>query len=203
MDQNDPAWHEAEVGDRITVEYETPESASRETVNGEVVYLDVNANDLIMNTWFVGDDGYLYQLGKNRISRTSDRYTAEAAAEQLSGFDPSEIINSLERLDGLTEAGQNYSNVDVLNIEPPEESDEADDYESMTDYALQAAALQEAREGTLSDAFDTLLERQEQVHTDFIRAQAYENNQQLADELRIRSDRLRTGLKDAMDKAND
>ena len=199
MDQNDPAWHEAEVGDRITVEYTHPETASRQAVEGEVVYLDRNANDLVMNTWFVGTDDYLYQLGKNRIARTPERYTVESAAKKLASFNQHGIPESLTRIDGLTDGGQELSTTDVVKID----RDEGDNYDQMTDYELQAAALQEAREGVLMEAFNALLERQEQVHTDFIRAQAHENDQQLADELRIRSDRLCTGLKDALDRAND
>jgi len=194
-------FHDANEGDRITVEYESPEHADRQTVEGEVVYVDVNANDLVMHTWFVDDDGYLYRVGKNRISRAHDQYAVQEAAQKLADFDKADIPDTLMRLDGLTEAGQQTSAVEVLSIANGP-MHETNDYEAMDDYELQAAALQEAREGVLSEAFNALLERQEQVHTNFIRAQAYGNSEQKKDELRIRSDRLRTGLKHAMDKAD-
>jgi len=200
MDQNGPSYDSAEVGDRITVEYATPEVEGRAGISGEVVSVDVNANGERMNTWFVGQDGYLYRLGANYMERTPERYSVQAAKQQLRGFDQDKITTSLMRIDRFDEPNQAYCSVEVVYVEP---QDENDDYDRMTDYELQAAALQEAREGTLSEAFDALLERQEQTHADFIRTQAYESDRQRADELRIRSDRLRTGLKDALDRAND
>ena len=201
MDQNGPCYDTAEVGDRITVEYATPEvEARRAGISGEVVSVDTNANGERMNTWFVGQDGYLYRLGANYMERTPERYSVQSAKEKLSGFDQGEIPASLMRVDRFGEPNQAYDSVEVVYVEP---QDESDDYDVMTDYELQAAALQEAREGTLSDAFDALLERQERTHADFIRTQAYESDRRKSDELRIRSDRLRTGLKDALDTAND
>lgn len=200
MDENDLSYDDAAVGDRISVEYDNPESDVRTSVSGEVVFLDVNANEVIMSTWFLGNDSYLYRLGSSRIARSAERYTVEAAKQQLSGFDRSNITDSLSHLTKWPNPDYDKDSVEVVNIE---RADESDDYNVMTDYELQAAALQEARAGQLSGAFDALLERQERIHTQFIRAQAYENDQLASDKLRIRSDRLRTGLKNALDGAND
>ena len=198
-------YRDAEKGDRITVEYETNRSPDRQTISGEVVYVEINhANDSVISVWFVSDlSDRLYQLSESSISRTPEEYEPQEAAETLDDYSEKiDVKQSLTRLDPRSHKrdGETVSWVDVIDIEP---QNDPDDYENMTDYELQAAALQEARQGSLSDAFDALLERQEQTHVDFMNAQAYGEDEQTVDKLRIRSDRLRTGLKDALDRAND
>ena len=204
---DESTFDEAEAGDRIVVEYESNRGAKGQTVAGEVVFVETNrGNDVTTAVWFLGEhNDRLYRVtGSTRpvLCRSPDEYTEDEAVEALSDFTgKAKTVRSLTRLDAASVVGA----VEVVAVESPD--DEKPDFESMDDYDLCAEAVAEAREGSLSSAFNALLNRQERIHTKFIRVSAYtprtDQTERDATALRKRSDVLRDTLNECMDIIED
>jgi hypothetical protein len=197
---------DAEADDRIVVEYESNRGGTDQSVAGEVVFVESNrGNDVTTAVWFIGEhNDRLYRVtGSTRpvLCRSPDEYTEQEAVEALSNFSSkAETVRSLARLDMASVAGA----VEVRAVESPDEPD----FESMDDYELCAFAEQEARKGSLSEAFNVLVDRQEYIHSRFLSANAStpendEQGQRYKTELRKRSELLRDTLNDCIDISKD